>query len=49
MSKIEVINQIQQPIQLDNPCLPFSMQATKCNTDLEDYEGTFHVTIICAI
>ena len=45
VSKIE-IHIIQLPIQVDNPCLPFSMIAAPCNTDLGDYEGTFHVTII---
>ena len=46
VSKIEKINRIQLSIQVDNPCLPFSMIAAPCNTDLGDYEGTFHVTII---
>ena len=49
MSKTEVINLIQNPIQLDNPCLPFSMKAAKCNTHLEECEETIPVTIICAI
>ena len=46
VSKIEKIHRIQLPIQVDNPCLPFSMIAATCNTDLEAYEGTFHVTVI---
>ena len=49
ISKIEVIDQNQQLIQLDNTCITFSRKATKYNTQLEDCEGTFPVTSFCLI
>ena len=49
MSKLEVIDQKQQLIQLNNTHLSFSMKARKSNMQLEDCAGTFTVTAFCLI
>ena len=49
ISKLEVIYQNQQLLQLNNTSLSFSMKATKSNIQLEGCEGTFPVTTFCLI
>ena len=49
ISKLEIYNRNQQPIELYNTSLSFSMEATKSNIGLEDCEGTFPITTFCLI
>ena len=49
VSKLELIDQNQQLIQLNNAPLTFSMEATKSNAQLEGCEWTFTVTTFCLI